>query len=352
MIKYKVFVFARLKPSQINYKIIPLARSPLVEKVYLLRKTPIEVDNDKVKCFALPKIFRIRPFYWFFTAIYGAWLIRKKGADIIVSYNIVPHGFNGYVASLLTGKKFIYGEITEDTTRYYNNSFKRFIIRKIFKRADRILVPGSFIGNYWNKKGFHNTTFLHSTIDPEYFKPDLSYKKQYDFIFIGVFDSLKRPDIIIEALSGIKAKNHPDISLCMIGYGELQSEIEKQIVKFELMKNITLVTTNNVLDYLLKSKIFVMATLTEGIPCAMLEAMSCGLIVLVPPVGDISDVVKHHVNGFLHNNTLEDIVIQMMSVYNNYETLDFIRKNARETIINQHAYQVATMRWTNLLSSL
>jgi len=97
--KYTVFVFARLKPSQINYKIIPLSNSAMVERVYVLRKTPLEVNNEKVVCIALPKILRIRLLYWIFTSFYGAWLMKRKGANLIVSYNIFPHGFNGYIAS-------------------------------------------------------------------------------------------------------------------------------------------------------------------------------------------------------------------------------------------------------------
>jgi glycosyltransferase involved in cell wall biosynthesis len=84
----------------------------------------------------------------------------------------------------------------------------------------------------------------------------------------------------------------------------------------------------------------------------MLEAMACELIVVVPPVGDIADVIEHGVNGFLHNNTMEDIVKYMEKAYLNYDSLVSMRKLARETIINGHSYQFAINRWNKLLAEL
>ncbi len=191
MSKYTVFVFANLKPSQIHYKLIPLSKSKLVDKVYLLRKSPLEINENKIVSLHLPWILRIRPFYWIFTAVYGAVLIKVRNANLIISYNIFPHGFNGYLASVLTKLPFIYGEIVEDTMYFYENIIKRFLIRKIINRASRILVPGTRTRDYWNHKGFIKTYPIHSTIDPDYFKPNASISKIYDYIFVGEFDKRK-----------------------------------------------------------------------------------------------------------------------------------------------------------------
>ncbi|NOU18360.1 MAG: glycosyltransferase [Bacteroidales bacterium] len=345
--KFTVFVFARLKPSQINYKIIPLSNSPLVERVYVLRKTPLEVNNEKVECIALPKILRIRLFYWLFTALYGAWLIRKKGANVIVSYNIFPHGFNGYVASLITGKPFIFAEINEETLNYFSNSLFNFFIKKILNRATYITVPGANTAKRWRINGYNNLVPLHSTINTEVFLP-FAQEKWFDFLFIGEFDDNKRPNLILEAFTEIR-KMGIDASLCFIGFGQLEKNLKELIKKNNLTQYVSVIKTNNVLEYLLNSKVLVMSSLSEGIPCAMLESMACELIVVVPPVGDIADVVEHGVNGFLHNNTKEDIVKWMVEAYKNYDSLGLMREKARDTIIKGHSYQFAVAGWNKLL---
>ncbi len=348
--KFTVFVFARLKPSQISYKIIPLSNSSLVEKVYVLRKTPLDVDHKKVECIALPKILRIRLFYWLFTALYGAWLIRRKGANLIVSYNIFPHGFNGYVASKFTRKPFIFAEINEDTLTYYKNLFLKPLISKILNRSTFIAIPGTKTESHWKNYGYNNLVKLHSTINTDVYYPRARNKK-IDFLFIGEFDNNKRPDLILDAFIEIK-KMAIDAFICFIGFGKVEKTLSGLIEKNNLTSSILLVKTNNVLEYLLDSKVLVMASLSEGIPCAMLEAMACELIVVVPPVGDIADVIEHGVNGFLHDNTKEDIIKWMARAYRDYDSLVSMRENARETIINKHSYQFATSRWNELLTNI
>jgi glycosyltransferase involved in cell wall biosynthesis len=349
MPKYVIFVFARLKASQIKYKIIPLSKSNYVEQVYVLTKTKLHIDNEKITCISLPSIFQLRFIYWIFTSVYGAWLIDKKKANLILSYNIFPHGFNGFLASILTNSPFIYAEINEDTIRYHKQTFTRSIILNILKKAQNILVPGSKIKNYWNSLGFSNIIKLHSTIDTDFYVPG-NKLKLYDFIYIGEFDFNKRPDIILASFidlikRGIKA------SLCLIGYGILEDRLIDTINKGGYNNNVTLIKTNNVLPYLQQSKIFIMASISEGIPCSLLESMSCQLIPIVPRVGDIPDVVKIGKNGILYDGTYTELNKWMERILLNYDNLLEMRINARTTIITEHSYKIATDTWNRLLSN-
>lgn len=350
MKKYRVFVFANLKPSQIFYKIIPLSNSEFVEKVYVLRKEPLDVGVDKIECIALPIILRVRPFYWFFTAFYGVYLIRKNKSNIILNYNIFPHGFNSYLASMLSRKPLIFAEINEDTLNYYQQTFVKPLIKKILNKAAYITVPGTKTETRWRTNGYDNLVQLHSTINTEIYSPKIKDKK-FDFLFIGEFDDNKRPDLILNAFNEIRSSDR-GINICFIGFGKKIEILEHLILEMSLDKHVSIIKTNRVLEYLWDSKILVMASLSEGIPCAMLEAMSCELIVVVPPVGDIADVVKHNQNGILHDNSLQDIKDKMLEAYNNYNELGEMRAKARETVVREHSYQSATKKWNDLLAKI
>jgi len=52
-------------------------------------------------------------------------------------------------------------------------------------------------------------------------------------------------------------------------------------------------------EQLARSDIFVLPSRSEGLPVALLEAMSCGAVPVVTAVGDIPSVVKHRVNGLI-----------------------------------------------------
>lgn len=351
MHKHVIFIFANLKPSQVKYKILPLSRAEHVEKVIILRKDFMEIGEKNIHCFSLPGLMKIRPFYWFVVPFYGIWLIKRYRVTLIMNYNIFPHGFNAFFASVFTKRPVIFAEINEDTIKYYKKLLLKPLINKILKNASYITVPGTRTESYWSALGFSKIEKLHSTINTDYFVPDNRVSKKFDFIFIGEFDSNKQPTLVLDAFIAIR-NTGTDVSLCFIGFGKLKNCIEESIKKNDLGNCVFMVETDNILRYLHKSKILVMASLSEGLPCVMLEAMSCELIVVVPHVGNINDVVNSGVNGFLHNNTQKDIVRYMSEAYNNFSMLDDMKKKARSTIIKEHSYPVAIKKWDVLLDKI
>lgn len=349
--KFRIFVFANLKTSQINYKIIPLSKSLMVEQVVILRKTPLDLDSTKIICIGLPTILRVRPLYWLFSFIYGIYQINKYKTTLILSYNIFPHGLNAFLSSLFLKQKTIFSEINEDTKKYYKNVFSKSIIRIILNNASIICTPGENTSKFWNNAGYHNTFQLHSTIDIDKFKPDNSVEKKYDFIYIGTLDKNKRPDVTIKAFAKI-VKLNKDLQLCMIGFGPLEVLIKQMIVQLNIDTNVDVISSNTVLNHIQESKIFVMSSLSEGLPCAMMEAMACELIPIVPPVGDISNIIIHGENGYLHNNTVEEMAYYMYNTIENYDSFNQMKKNARLTIQNDHSFSIATKKWNSILPLL
>jgi glycosyltransferase involved in cell wall biosynthesis len=56
---------------------------------------------------------------------------------------------------------------------------------------------------------------------------------------------------------------------------------------------------DDVNDLLNKSRIFMLTSDSEGLSQAMIQAMLCGLPVIVSDVGDLSELVENGVNGYL-----------------------------------------------------
>jgi glycosyltransferase involved in cell wall biosynthesis len=311
----------------------------------------MDITPDKVVCFSLPGLMRVRPFYWFVVSFYGMYLIRRHKVSLILNYNIFPHGFNAFLASLFTGKPVIFAEINEDTIKYHQKKAVRPLIRAILGNAARILVPGSKTEGYWKKNGFAKMIQLHSTVNTDFFKPEPAVIKQFDFIYIGEFDMNKRPDLILEAFVRVRESGIP-AKMLMIGFGVLEEKLHHLAKENKVQDSVTFQKTNQPLEYLHASKIFVMASRSEGLPCALLESMACGLIPIVPDVGDICDVVKTGKNGIIYDGTKEQLGLRMKEIYLNYKDLAEMRHNARETIVRHHSYQTATSRWNDLLDSI
>jgi glycosyltransferase involved in cell wall biosynthesis len=347
----KIMVIARLKPSQINYKIQPLLNSELVEEIIVLRKydgPPLK----KLKYIVLPKLFKYRVFYVLFTPFFGIYYAKKYKVDLIIGYHFVPHGFNAFFTSLVTKIPYIYAQIDMDIEHYCKNYILKFIVKKIINNAAYVLVPGNHSKQFWVNMGFseNKIRILHSSIDTENQFYPVKKEHLYDLLFIGTIDKNKRILLIIKAVKYLIEKGH-NIKFAIAGYGPEEKLLISFILKNNLQDHISFLgKIENVFNIINSSKVFIMASEFEGLPCALLEAMACGKIVLTTPVGGITDAVKEGYTGFLLNE-INHIAIaeRIKNILQNFGTYSGISSNARDIITKHHSFTSTTLKWNKLL---
>ncbi len=91
-------------------------------------------------------------------------------------------------------------------------------------------------------------------------------------------------------------KEHQGTTFLIVGDGELQEELQKKYRE----KNIIFTGLRSDLPELYDCMdIFVLPSLTEGLPMVLLEAMASRLPVVATAVGSVPDLVKDHKTGFL-----------------------------------------------------
>ena len=89
----------------------------------------------------------------------------------------------------------------------------------------------------------------------------------------------------------------------------------------------------NTRKYYLDSHILLILSSNEGLPFAMLEAMSYGLPVIANKVGGIHEVIKNKKNGFLiEKNDYISILKNLNNLKINSDLYSYVSKNAKETI--------------------
>ena len=92
----------------------------------------------------------------------------------------------------------------------------------------------------------------------------------------------------------------PNARFVLIGNGELRGEMERTIKTSGIANRCIAVNrTGDFSTYYPIFDIFVLTSLWEGMPYAMLEAMSTGRPVVAFKTGGIADVIRDGVNGVL-----------------------------------------------------
>jgi glycosyltransferase involved in cell wall biosynthesis len=125
--------------------------------------------------------------------------------------------------------------------------------------------------------------------------------RQDEFVigYVGRLSEEKGVQYLIEAGSVLKIRDEP-FKIIIIGDGPRKKELEDLAKKKGLEKKIIFTGfQNNVEEWLPILDIFVLPSLTEGTPMALLEAMSLGIPVIASAVGGVPKVVESGVSGFL-----------------------------------------------------
>lgn len=109
----------------------------------------------------------------------------------------------------------------------------------------------------------------------------------------------KAHEYLVSAMPAV-LKEMPNMKIGICGDGVLRSDLEKQIQSLGLEKEITLFGMQaNVTKYLAAADVFVLPSRWEGLPIALLEAMSAGLPVIATRVEGVDEVVEEGMHGML-----------------------------------------------------
>lgn len=115
---------------------------------------------------------------------------------------------------------------------------------------------------------------------------------------VGRLDAQKGHSFLIDAVA--KLKTRVPVRCAIIGDGPKRTTLEAQIRRHRLEKHVWLLgERDDVTAWLSSFDIFVLPSLWEGLPNALLEAMALGLPVIASEVDGVSEVVRANESGVL-----------------------------------------------------
>lgn len=121
-------------------------------------------------------------------------------------------------------------------------------------------------------------------------------KKQYTLLSVGSLSQMyKAPDVVLKAVKLLKDTG-VYCKLIWLGdgfYKSLMESLAKDLDVFEQVDFMGNVSAGKVREHLLVSDIFVLASRTEGLPRAIIEAMAVGLPCVGTNVGGIPELLEN-----------------------------------------------------------
>ena len=118
---------------------------------------------------------------------------------------------------------------------------------------------------------------------------------------MGNLVAVKRLDLLLHAAARLAAQR-PGFRLVLVGDGVLREELEALARQLALGPAAVFAGARpfeEIPRWLRRSRVFVMTSEMEGLPQAMIEAMSCGVPVVVPDTGDVTTIARHGENALI-----------------------------------------------------
>ncbi|HHT8080078.1 TPA: glycosyltransferase, partial [Escherichia coli] len=148
----------------------------------------------------------------------------------------------------------------------------------------------------------------------------------------------KNPLYFAEAAKYIIENNLiPDSVFVIVGDGELMNDLKYNYqTDMNLKKRLLLLGWRNDIPNILKaSDVFVLPSLWEGMPLAILEAQSTGLPCIVSNINGNNCLVKNEFDGFLIElNDIDSFINALVRVTDD-KVLNIMSKNCRNKIVNE-----------------
>lgn len=144
---------------------------------------------------------------------------------------------------------------------------------------------------------------LHNAVDLEKFRrgPKKSgVGEQVKLITIGGMSESKAQDFLIEVMKLYKDEGKSNVSLDIIGNGQLMPYLQGKVKEYGLEEQVNFIGyIDKPEDYLAKADIYVHSAKREGFGLVLIEAMACGLPVVTTDGGGNAEIIEEGKNGFL-----------------------------------------------------
>lgn len=158
---------------------------------------------------------------------------------------------------------------------------------------------------------------------------NLAKKEVFKIVTVMRLDYPKLPELLIKAFASI-VETHPNAELEIIGYGPRTNKINLLIDELGLKNKVKVFVSlgkEEVASRLTQADLFALASLHEGLPITILEAMSVGLPIVASNVGGIKEEVDES-NGYLVENNVEKIKEVILKIISNQDISTSMSKNS------------------------
>ena len=296
-------------------------------------------------------------------SVYFAQELEQRGFEHIHAHYVWINGVGAMIISILIGTTFslhphafcLFGRDQTNVRRQLEGAFK-------------IVTESEFHRNYMTamSKKLHgeDIAVVHCGINIDQFQPaDNAHRgnKVIEILCIGRLIEKKGINYLIEACAILSRRNIP-FKCSIVGDGSLRDEYQHLIERLDLKDKVFLLGSKKQTEtYILyqKSDIFALPCVVlkggdrDGIPVALMEAMSMKLPVISTAVAGIPELIHNEENGLLVSERDSSALAQALErLINNENLRKEFGEQGRKTVVEGFDVRVTSENMAIVFNSI
>lgn len=278
--------------------------------------------------------------------------IKQVKPDITINYNLQGAYFSLFVGKKVCGK-ILYSERGDPYDSEYSGLLGK-MRDWTCKRVDALVFQSEGARDFFTIGRKQKAIVIHNSVTVQQDRYPIAEKRDNRIVTVGRLHPQKNPHLLLDAFIKIASK-YPEMHLDFYGDGAMHDELQEKIYKLGLKDRVTLHSSRkDIFDCIRTARLFVLPSDYEGMPNALMEAMSLGLPCISADCrpGGARTLIDDGKNGFIVPVRDVNALAEKMSyLLENPDVAEQVAKEARH-LGETHTNKVTFDKWENFICNL
>lgn len=226
-------------------------------------------------------------------------IFEEIAPNVVVSFI----GKNNFMAIRAAKRKKIpvVVSVRSAPSREYKSKSMSLLVNPMFKKAAGVVLQTQEAKDYFKPAVQKKAVILPNSLNPNFIKPLYEGERRKHIVTVGRLDDNKNQILLIHAFEKV-AEAFPEWELYLYGDGPSRKKWEEYVKKTSCADKIRFMgQADEIYNKIDTDSIFVLSSIMEGMPNALIEAMALGLACVSTdcPCGGPKDLLKDNENGLL-----------------------------------------------------
>ncbi|MCR5558725.1 MAG: glycosyltransferase [Butyrivibrio sp.] len=274
----------------------------------------------------------------------GIW--KELRPDLVLSF-IGKNNIMALSTATREDIKVVVSVRADPDMEYYDMSLKTGMLAT-FGKAAGIVVQTTTARKWFPIHLRRRCTILPNAINPAFIRKRYVGEREKSIVMVGRLDENKNQSLVMEAFAEVLKRGYTDYQLRLFGDGPDMIKLRHLAINLGIEKNVSFVgVVSNVAEHIEKTSLFILASKQEGMPNALIEAMSLGLPCISTdcPCGGPKDLIISGENGLLVPVDDKDAMVNaILKVLSDKEFADKLGQKATK-VQDKYDPKVANEKW-------